>query len=306
MNNTNANFPLQFQAPPPMNKVQNDHLLQNQLDPQANAVDPNQDDCYQNSMQTCGTYCGFLRTWMPFCFFCVSYPYQEVPQSYEGLLQRFGKYVKTLKPGLQYMNPCTEDIVKIDMKTIIIDLAKQMILTKDNISITIDASVYFRIVDSKRATYRVKNIREAVQFLTFSSLRNTCGQHVLQDLLEKRLEVTSTIRRNVEEHVDEWGVKIDNIFIKDILLSSELQYALSSAAKERRIAESKIISAKADVEAAKLMKEAADILDNKAAMQIRYLETLAHISKSHNSRLIFLPQGGQGELDHKITQGLLS
>ena len=291
---------------PEMNKVTDERFLQNNpLDPQAGG-DQSQDGCYQNTMQSCGTCCGFMRTWLPCVFCCVNYPYQEVNQSFEGLLQRFGKYVTTVKPGLQYMNPCTEEIIKIDMKTMIIDLAKQVILTKDNISITIDASVYYKVVDSKKATYRVKNIREAVQFLTFSSLRNTCGQHVLQDLLEKRLEVTATIRRNVEEHVDEWGVKIDNIFIKDILLSPEMQFSLSSAAKERRIAESKIISAKADVEAAKLMKEAADILDNKAAMQIRYLETLAQITKSSNSRMIFLPQTEKGDLEHKITQGLLT
>lgn len=298
MNNPNQNNPN-------MNKVSDDRFLQNQLDPQVNENPAQDDGCYQDMMQGCGSVCGFCRTWMPFPFCCINYPYQDVEQSYEGLLQRFGKYVKTVKPGLQYMNPCTEEILKVDIKTHIIDLAKQLILTRDNISISIDASVYFRIVDTKKATYRVKDVREAVQYLTFSSLRNTCGQHTLQDLLEKRLEVTSTIRQNVEEHVDEWGVKIENIFIKDILLSSDLQFALSSAAKERRIAESKIISAKADVEAAKLMKEAADILDNKAAMQIRYLETLSQISRSNNSRLIFLPQG-QGELDHKITQGLLT
>lgn len=300
MNNQN-----QFPAQNPMNRVGDENFLHNQLNPVAQG-DEGEGDCYQSTMQGCGTCCGFLRTWIPCIFCCVNYPYQEVPQSYEGLLQRFGKYVKSVKPGLQYMNPCTEEILKVDMKTHIIDLSKQVILTKDNISITIDASVYFRVVDSMKATYRVKNIRDAVQYLTFSSLRNTCGQHVLQDLLEKRLEVTSTIRKNVEEHVDEWGVKIDNIFIKDILLSSEMQYSLSSAAKERRIAESKIISAKADVESAKLMKEAADILDNKAAMQIRYLETLAQITKSNNSRLVFLPQSGQGDIEHKITQGLLS
>lgn len=279
-------------------------LNQPQIDPSAS--DPtSQSGCYQDTMQTCGTCCGFLRTWLP-CVCCfVDYPYQEIEQSYEGLMERFGKYVKTVKPGLQYMNPCTESILKIDMKTQIIDLSKQSILTKDNISITLDASVYYKIVDSKRAQYRVKNVQEAVQYLTFSTLRNTCGQHVLQDLLEKRLEVTASIQRNIEEHVDEWGVKIEQIFIKDILLSPEMQFSLSSAAKERRIAESKIISAKADVESAKLMKEAADILDNKAAMQIRYLETLQQITKSQNSRLIFLPQGDKGGIDHKITQGLL-
>lgn len=279
-------------------------LDQPQIDP-TNSDPGAQSGCYQDTMQCCGTGCGFLRTWAP-CVCCfVDYPYQEIEQSYEGLMERFGKYVKTVKPGLQYMNPCTEAILKIDMKTQIIDLSKQSILTKDNISITLDASVYYKIVDSKRAQYRVKNVQEAVQYLTFSTLRNTCGQHVLQDLLEKRLEVTASIQRNLEEHVEEWGVKIEQIFIKDILLSPEMQFSLSSAAKERRIAESKIISAKADVESAKLMKEAADILDNKAAMQIRYLETLQQITKSQNSRLIFLPQGDKGGIDHKITQGLL-
>lgn len=125
--------------------------------------------------------------------------------------------------------------------------------------------------------------------MTYAILKNTCGQFVLQDLLEKRQEIADDIEKQVDHFVSEWGVDIEEIFIKDIQLSKELQDSLSSAAKERRLAESKIISARADVESAKLMRLAADELNTKAAMQIRYLETLKQVGRS-NTKVIFIPE----------------
>jgi len=153
----------------------------------------------------------------------------------------------------------------------------------------LDTSVYFRIIDSRKSTYQVQNINDAVSNLTFATLRNTCGQHVLQDLLEKREEVALHIQEYVDSHVHDWGIKVENIFIKDMNLAQDVQFVLSSAAKERRLAESKIINAKADVDAAKLMRKASEILDSPAAMQIRFLETLNVITKSPNVRVIFMP-----------------
>jgi erythrocyte band 7 integral membrane protein len=246
--------------------------------------------CYQSTIQCCGQCLGFLRTWLP-CVCCcfISYPYQEIDQSYEGLLERFGRFVKKVSPGLQYVNPCTEEIQKINCKLQIIHLSKQVVLSKDNISLSLDASVYYKIIDSQKAIYSVKGISSAVSNLTFSTLRNTCGQHILQDLLEKREEVAKHIQDYVDEHANSWGVKVEYVFIKDINLSPEIQFALSSAAKERRLADSKIINAKADVESAKLMKKAAELLNSDAAMQIRFLETINHITKSPNVRVIFTP-----------------
>ncbi len=123
--------------------------------------------------------------------------------------------------------------------------------------------------------------------------------------MEKRYEVQQVIYQQVSEHVDDWGITIDNVFVKDMLLSMDLQESLSAAAKETRLAKGKIFSATADVQSAKLMREAADILDSKPAMQIRFIETLQMLTKSSNSKIVFLPSDADGNLDHKMTQGLI-
>lgn len=143
------------------------------------------------------------------------------------------------------------------MKINVMDLQRQNIITKDNVSISIDASVYFRVINSRYAFYRVQNFNVAIAEVTYAILKNTCGQFILQDLLEKRQAISDDIEKQVDQYVEQWGVDIEEIFIKDIQLSKDLQESLSSAAKERRLAESKIISAKADVESAKLMRQAA-------------------------------------------------
>lgn len=214
------------------------------------------------------------RAWLPCFFCCVDYPYQKVHQTEDGLIERFGQYVKTVRPGLVIVNPCSEKLRRVPKTTQIIDMGRQMVLTKDNITVQVDAAVYFRVINSFKASYSIQNATEAVGFHTYAVLRNVCGIYNLQDLLEKRYEVSQVIFQQVSEYVDEWGITIDNVFIKDMLLSQDLQEGLSSAAKERRLANGKIVSATADVQSAKLMREAADILDSKPAMQIRFIETL--------------------------------
>eukprot|EP00828_Plagiopyla_frontata_P033345 TRINITY_DN4329_c0_g2_i1.p1 TRINITY_DN4329_c0_g2~~TRINITY_DN4329_c0_g2_i1.p1 ORF type:complete len:303 (-),score=39.05 TRINITY_DN4329_c0_g2_i1:203-1111(-) len=258
------------------------------IDQEAKLQEENNVGCYLCCIHCCGSCWGCCSAWTG-CTMCVSNPYWRVQEGYEGVIERFGKFVKRVKPGLHYVNPCTETMRYVNIKTQIIDLARQVCITRDNISVTIDASVYFKIIDPKRSLYRVFNVTDAVRFLTFSTLRNISGEHTLQQLLEKRIEITALIIQYVDEHVDEWGVRISQIFIKDILLTQDLQVALSSAAKEKRLAASKLISARADVEAAKLMRESADILNTRPAMQIRYLETIQEIAKKPSPKLVFLP-----------------
>ncbi|KRX09906.1 hypothetical protein PPERSA_05298 [Pseudocohnilembus persalinus] len=276
------------------------------LEIKENDEDNKDQNCYTSWMKCLGDCFGCLRTWIPCCC-CVDYPYQMVSQSSEGLFERFGRYIKTSKAGLHYVNPCTDSMQKVDMRIKVIDLQRQMMLTKDNVSINVDASVYYRIINPRYAIYRINDFQTAVTELTYSLLKNTCGQFILQDLLEKRAEIADDIEKQVEIHVKEWGIKIENIYMKDIQLNQDLQESLSSAAKERRLAEAKLISAKADVESAKLMREAADILDSRTAMQIRYLETIGMIGKAGNTKIIFLPnEEDQDQLQHKITQGLMA
>ncbi|KAL4446010.1 hypothetical protein ABPG74_011002 [Tetrahymena malaccensis] len=262
---------------------------------------------YAKCQKYFGDCCGCLRTWIP-CVFCccVEYPYMQVRQFSSGLITRFGKYVRQTKPGLIYVNPCTDKLIQVDMRLQVIDLDKQSILTKDNVVVTIDATVYFRVKDPKLAIFRIENYQLAIEQLTYSCLKNTCGQYVLQDLFDKREEISSDLRIEVDKYTDEWGIDVENILIKDIALSQDLQQSLSSAARERRLASSKLIQAQADVESAKLMKEASNELNSKAAMQIRYLETIKMISQQ-GARVIFLPKDDdQDRMRHRITQGLMS
>ena len=153
-----------------------------------------------------------------------------------GIYERFGKYVKTVGSGLQYFNPFTDTIVPIDMKTEPINLSRQTALTKDNIEVTIDAAVYYHVKIARKTYYAVVDINKAVSQLTFATLRAICGQYVLQELLEKREEVSMELGKFVARQVHEWGIEITNILIKDIVINKELQDIMSAVAKEKRLA----------------------------------------------------------------------
>ncbi|KRX02086.1 hypothetical protein PPERSA_03148 [Pseudocohnilembus persalinus] len=223
---------------------------------------------YQNCLYSCGNCCGSVRAVLPCCF-CIPYPYKTIDQSYMGVYERLGKYVKTVGQGLNYFNICTDEIYVVDCKVQNIDINQAWCVTKDNILACLQAVAYYRVNCPKRAVYYLKNVYLAIQELTFATLRTIAGQYILQDLLDKRDKLAFQIQQFVNEHIHDWGIDITSIQIKDITLSSDISETLSSAAKERKLAESKIINAKAEVESAKLMREAADILDSKAAMQIR-------------------------------------
>jgi erythrocyte band 7 integral membrane protein len=194
--------------------------------------------------------------------------------------------------GLQYFNPFTDTIHIIDMKTNIINLNRLNAITRDNIEVRIDAAVYYHCRIPRKTYYSVENIQRSVQELTFSTLRSICGHYVLQELLEKRDEVTLELGKFVARQVHEWGIEITNILIKDIILNQELQDILAAVAKEKRLAESKILNATAEVESARLMRQTADILSGKAAMQIRYLEAIQNMATNPNVRVVFLAEEG--------------
>lgn len=281
------------------NNKSNDMLqphMQNQVvpsDPTYNFTTKDQDvqgsDCYQGLLHSCGNCCGWLRTFFPCVCCCVEYPYQVVDQSFIGIKERYGKFVKNLTPGLHYVNPCTESIIRMDMKTEVLDLEPQSVNTRDNISLIIDPAVAYRIINPNVARFKIQDIKSTIKSLAYNALRNIVGQRILQEILEKRSEIGYSIQEEVKESCNAYGFKIDEVFIKDLILPKELQETLSSSAKEKRLAESKIISAQSDVQAAKMMKEVSDLLANKSAMQIRYFEVLQNICDGQNPKVIFLP-----------------
>lgn len=166
-------------------------------------------------------------------------------------------------------------------------------MTKDNVSLFLTSVLYYRITSPHKAAFGISNIRQALIERTQTTLRHVVGARILQDVVERREEIAQDIRHIVEETAEGWGVEVESMLIRDIIFSQDLQESLSMAAQAKRTGEAKVIAARAEVESAKLMRQAADILSSAPAMQIRYLEAMQAMAKSANSKVIFLPATNQ-------------
>lgn len=166
-------------------------------------------------------------------------------------------------------------------------------MTKDNVNLTLTSVIYYHITSPHKAAFGISDLRTALVERTQTTLRHVIGARVLQDVIERREEIAQSIREIIEDTASGWGVQIESMLIKDLLFSQELQDSLSMAAQSKRTGEAKVISARAEVESAKLMRQAADILSSAPAMQIRYLEAMQSMAKTANSKVIFLPAQNQ-------------
>ncbi|KAI1860791.1 uncharacterized protein JN550_011253 [Neoarthrinium moseri] len=229
---------------------------------------------------------------VPCCIVCPN-PYKQVHQGNVGLVTKFGKFYKAVDPGLVKINPLSERLVQVDVKIQIVEVPKQTCMTKDNVSVHLTSVIYYHIVSPHKAAFGIANVRQALIERTQTTLRHVVGARILQDVIERREEIAQSIGEIIEDVAAGWGVAVESMLIKDIVFSQELQESLSMAAQSKRIGESKIIAAKAEVESAKLMRQAADILSSAPAMQIRYLEAMQAMAKSANSKVIFLPAANQ-------------
>lgn len=162
-------------------------------------------------------------------------------------------------------------------------------MTKDNVNINLNSVIYYRITSPHTAAFGISDIRQALIERTQTTLRHVIGASVLQDVIERREEIAQSIREIIEETAQKWGVDVESMLIKDLIFSDELQESLSMAAQSKRTGEAKVIAARAEVEAAKLMRQAADVLSSGPAMQMRALEAYTAMAKSANSKVIFLP-----------------
>jgi regulator of protease activity HflC (stomatin/prohibitin superfamily) len=178
-------------------------------------------------------------------------------------------------------------------------------MTKDNVTLRLTSVIYYHIISPHKAAFGIANVRQALMERTQTTLRHVVGARVLQDVIERREEIAQSIGEIIEDVAFGWGVQVESMLIKDIIFSQELQESLSMAAQSKRIGESKIIAAKAEVESAKLMRQAADILSSAPAMQIRYLEAMQAMAKSSNSKVIFMPGASSnpaGSMEHAVEQ----
>jgi len=242
---------------------------------------------YGSTMHAIGEFIGCIGT-IPCCILCPN-PYKNVDQGFVGLVSRWGKYYKTVDPGLVDINPLSEGLKRVDIKIQVDSIANVTIMTKDNVNLIIDCVVYWHIVDVYQATFGVANVRQALIERTQTTLRATLGGRVLQDCIENRETIGHMVEEVIAEPARLWGVKVESILIKDLQFSHDLQQSLSMAATQKRAGEAKVIQAQAEVDSAKLMREASEILNTPAAMQIRYLETMQQMARAGGTKVIFMP-----------------
>ncbi|KAI8835741.1 hypothetical protein BC829DRAFT_436796 [Chytridium lagenaria] len=251
-------------------------------------------ECYQGCANCFGTCFGYIGM-IPCCGCCS--PFRTVEQGFVGLISRFGRYYKSVDPGLWRINPLTESILSVEIRIQIEDIPRQAVMSRDNVLINIDSVLFWEVVEPYTATFLVADVRKAIIERTQTTLRHVIGARTLQDCIENRESVAHEIQEiiagpqkpGVSKSKANSSFSLHSMLIKDFQFSVELQETLSSAAKQKRVGEAKIILAQAEVESAKLMREASDILNTPAAMQIRYLETLSSMSKNAGTKVIFMP-----------------
>jgi regulator of protease activity HflC (stomatin/prohibitin superfamily) len=241
---------------------------------------------YGSLLQTLGTCVGLCGA-IPCC--PLPNPFKNVQQGSVGLVTRFGQFYKSVDPGLVNVNVCTEGLRIVDVKIQISPIGRQTVITRDNVNVEIDSVIYFQITNPYRAAFGITDLRQALIERAQTTLRHVVGARAVQSVVTEREAIAFEIAEIVGDVADKWGVAIEGILIKDIIFSPEVSASLSSAAQQKRIGESKVIAARAEVDSAKLMRQAADILASPAAMQIRQLEALQQMAKSANSKVVFVP-----------------
>ncbi|KAL2255400.1 hypothetical protein VTK26DRAFT_3446 [Humicola hyalothermophila] len=206
---------------------------------------PNSMGWYGAMINTLGEIIGTMGA-VPCCICCPN-PFKRVHQGNVGLVTKFGRFYKAVDPGLVKVNPLSENLVQVDVKIQIVEVPKQVCMTKDNVSLQLTSVIYYHVVSPHKAAFGIANVRQALVERTQTTLRHVVGARVLQDVIERREEIAQSIGEIIEGVAAGWGVQVESMLIKDIIFSQELQDSLSMAAQSKRIGESKIIAAKAEV-----------------------------------------------------------
>ncbi|HHV74304.1 MAG TPA: slipin family protein [Thermoanaerobacterium sp.] len=206
-----------------------------------------------------------------------------------GVLFRFGKLSGLLGPGFNVIFPFGIDrVIKVDLRTFTIDVAKQEVITKDNVPVNVDAVVYFNVFDPILAITKVANYTQSTTLLGQTTLRSILGQHELDEMLAKRAELNEKLRELLDEATDPWGIKVTAVEIKSIELPDTMKRAMAKQAEAERERRAKVIFADGEFQASQKLKEAAAVISTEpAALQLRYLQTLPEIAAEKNSTILF-------------------
>jgi regulator of protease activity HflC (stomatin/prohibitin superfamily) len=213
----------------------------------------------------------------------------KVVREYERLVVfRLGRLLGPRGPGLTFIIPGIEKGVRVDLRTVTMDVPAQDVITKDNVSVKVNAVLYFRVLDPNRAVAEVENYLFATSQNAQTTLRSVCGEVELDDLLAEREKINTQLQTIIDQHTDPWGIKVVQVAIKHIDLPDEMRRAMARQAEAERERRAKVIAAEGEFQASQRLAEAAAIMAGEPiALQLRYLQTLAEIATENNSTTIF-------------------
>ncbi|MCA1798926.1 MAG: slipin family protein [Xanthomonadaceae bacterium] len=216
----------------------------------------------------------------------------------------FGRFQTIKGPGLIIIIPVVQQIVRVDLRTVVMDVPSQDVISRDNVSVKVNAVIYFRVIDPKNAIIQVENFFDATSQLAQTTLRSVLGQHELDEMLSERDKLNADIQRILDEQTDNWGIKVANVEIKHVDLNETMVRAIARQAEAERTRRAKVIHAEGEQQAAAMLVQAAKELSTQPqALQLRYLQTLSDIAGEKNSTIVFpLPMDLITPLMKKINQ----
>jgi regulator of protease activity HflC (stomatin/prohibitin superfamily) len=204
---------------------------------------------------------------------------------------RLGRLVGARGPGLIYVFPIVERMVRVALRTVTMNIPSQKIITKDNVSIDIAAVAYYHVVDSQKSVVAIENVHDAVNQISQTTVRNVVGQFMLDQFLSQTVDINEKIKNVIDVHTEPWGIQVTAVEIKDVILPDNMQRAMAKEAEAERERRAKIVAAEGEFQAAEKLGQAADIIANHpVALQLRTLQTMAEIATEKNSTIIFPAQ----------------
>ncbi len=205
-----------------------------------------------------------------------------------GVIFRLGRVIKAKGPGLIILIPIVDKMVKVSMRLVAMDVDPQDVITRDNVSVKVNAVIYFGVIDPTKAIIEVENYSYAMAQLAQTTLRSVCGQAELDELLSAREKINAQLQEILDTHTDPWGIKVATVELKHIDLPQEMQRSMAKQAEAERERRAKVINAEGEFQAATRLAEAAEIIhDHPMALQLRYLQTMREMSAEQNTTTIF-------------------
>jgi regulator of protease activity HflC (stomatin/prohibitin superfamily) len=213
----------------------------------------------------------------------------RILREYErGVVFMLGRFWKVKGPGLIIIIPVIQTMERVDLRTIVMDVPSQDVISRDNVSVKVNAVIYFRVMDPERAIIQVENFYEATSQLAQTTLRSVLGQHELDDMLAERDKLNADIQRILDQQTDAWGIKVANVEIKHVDIDESMIRAIAKQAEAERLRRAKVILAEGEEQAAEKLRQAGAILATQPeSLQLRYLQTLNEIGSDKNSTIVF-------------------